>query len=70
MIDSLALRRAMNEAAERERVLFNVYRLNRNAGADPLTANQAMADFSARLDAEFERAADLKAIKCCMERVR
>lgn len=51
MIDSLALRRAMNEAAELERVLFNVYRLNRNAGADPVAANEAMADFAARLDA-------------------
>lgn len=51
MIDSLALRRAMNDAAERERVLFNVYRLNRNAGSSPIEATEAMADFAARLDA-------------------
>lgn len=51
MIDSLAVRRAMNDAAERERVLFNFYRLNRNSGATPIEATEAMADFAARLDA-------------------
>lgn len=39
------------EAVKRERALFNYYQAERRAGADPLTANERMAEFAKRLDA-------------------
>ena len=39
---------------DRETALFNFYAAERRAGADPLTANERMAEFAKRLD-EQER---------------
>lgn len=41
----------------REIALMNYYAAERRAGADPLTANERMAEFAKRLDAEQERSA-------------
>ena len=74
MIDDPAIRRAMMAAAERQRLLANVYTRERNAGADPLTANEAVLDFSKRLDAAASQVADdqfnrdLAVLRAVMER--
>lgn len=73
MISDPNMVRAMNLRAD---LLFNVYRRERDAGADSLTANEAVLDFSKRLDRiEAEKRAaddafsrDLEVIRKCMER--
>lgn len=41
---------------DRETALYNFYAAERRAGADPLTANERMAEFAKRFDAyEQER---------------
>lgn len=57
MIDSPALRQAMNERAE---ALFNFYSAERRAGACPIVANERMLEFSKRLDEAELRVADDK----------
>lgn len=55
---------AEHQAARgRERALANFYAAERNAGADPLTANERMHEFAKRLD--YER--DLSIIRKCLE---
>lgn len=41
----------LSDPATREQALFNYYQAERRAGADPLTANERMAEFAKRLDA-------------------
>ena len=73
MISATKMVRAMNLPAN---LLFNAYRRERDAGADSLTANEAVLDFSKRLDRiEAEKRAaddafsrDLEVIRKCMER--
>lgn len=71
MFDDLAIRRALNARTE---ALHSVYQRERNAGADPLTANEAVLDFSKRLDAAEQRVADdafsrdLAVLRAVMER--
>lgn len=43
--------RYFSAAAQREQALFNFYQAERRAGADPLTANERMAEYAKRLDA-------------------
>lgn len=50
----------------REELLHRFWRAEVDAGADPVTACERMGDFSARLDAEFER--DLNIIRQCVGR--
>lgn len=59
MFDDPAIIRALNEAAERQRVLFNFYSRERQAGIAPL---EAVADD------KFNR--DLAVIRAVMERSR
>ena len=73
MISNPAMVRAINERAD---ALFNVYQRERRAGADPLTANEAVLDFAKRLDAAEQRVADdqfereIAILRSCMERTR
>jgi hypothetical protein len=53
----------------REEALANFYAAERNAGADPLTANERMHEFAKRLD-DLEYQRELAVIKHCMERTR
>jgi hypothetical protein len=60
---------ALLPASEREAALLHLYRLERRAGSDPLTANEAVHDFGKRLDAlEEERHRDLPIIRQCLAR--
>lgn len=61
----------MTPEGAREAALLNFYRLERRAGADPLTANERMMDYAKRLDAiEAQMAADLAIIRACIEGAR
>lgn len=76
MIDNPAIRRALNEAAERQRVLSNFYSRERQAGVAPLEACENMHEFAKRLDAADHRVADdafnrdLAVIRSVMERTK
>lgn len=55
--------------ATREEALNNFYTAERNAGTDPLLANERLHEFARRLDAldsDYER--DLDIIRQCIER--
>lgn len=60
---------------DRDQALFNFYRLERRAGADPLIACERMGDFAKRIDALTEARAvaddafsrDLEVIRKCIE---
>ncbi len=51
----------------REQALANFYAAERNAGSDPVTANERMGEFAKRID-DLEYAIDLEVIRICMER--
>lgn len=54
---------------QRETALLNFYRRERQAGADPLTANERMGDYAKRLDQlEADYKADLDVLRKCLER--
>lgn len=57
----------MTPLPTREQALMNFYTAERNAGIDPLTANEHMAEYAKRLD-QLEYDIDLEVIRICMER--
>lgn len=57
----------MTPLPTREQALANFYSAERRAGTDPVTANERMGEFAARLD-QLEYDIDLEVIRMCMER--
>jgi hypothetical protein len=57
---------AEHQAARRERALADYYAAERNAGAEPLIANERLHFHAKRLDAEYEN--DLAILRQCMGR--
>lgn len=56
----------MSPEGTREAALLNFYSAERRAGADPLTANERLAEFAKRLDLIFEQ--NLQAVRAEMGR--